>query len=1097
MESLFGLPMSTLMLILLLLFGAVLLVVAVIAIRNSVVFKMGVRNIPRRPAQSMLIVAGLTLSTIIITAALGTGDTLTHSIRAQAIERLGYIDQQVLGPPLGPQGAAIMTQAEYDTLRDQISTLADVDGVAPLFTRTLAVTAPDSGQGEPASGLLATNADFEASFGGWTTADGTAGTLAALAEDEVYLNRRGATALNVEADDQINLYFGEKPTTLRVRAIIENDGLYFASGPVIVMPLERARALAAAPDEVSALLITNTGGIYEGARLSDEVTRRVRLLVTRPEVAERIREILVTPAATDALSTRRAELEATRPLPARQLEQITALQQELEAPAMTENLRSLLADNEVAGQLVSLELAAEDRAALSNDLVALSTYRVEDVKARALATAEEAGNVFFSIFLVFGTFSVLAGLLLIFLIFVMLAAERKSEMGMARAVGLHRRHLIQSFLTEGTIYDVLAAAIGTGLGVLVSWIMVRVLAGIFNSFTGSDFGLTLRFQMTPYSIVIAFCLGMLLTFLTVTFSSWRVSRLNIVAAIRDLPEDEHESGRVARLLRLVRALLLIVVGGATMSGGYSTEQAALVFSGLSLMIIGAGLLLAWILHRTPINRRVSDRLAFTLIGGALVALWMAPSFWQELFDIRSFEIGNSFFILAGIFAVMGGVWLIIYNGDLLLRALSLVFGRFGNLAPVLKTATAYPLVSKFRTGMTIAMFGLIIFVLVILTTVVTANDAVFGNREGITGGYDIAATINGQNRIGDLGAAIEAQPELNAADYEVISPAAQLPLEVRQIGASNQAWTGYFGASVAPSYFDNVEGSFTLKHVAGYPDDASVWRALRERDDVVLLQRNNVRSQQAAGGGPPVGFEVEGAYIEDEILPAFELELRLPGSDRVRTVEVVGVLEGFITLPLQGLITNEATAEAMLGAPLPPSVYLIKTREGSDVPLLAQELERAFLTDGMDAVALNELVDQIQAGSNSFNTLFKGFLALGLLVGIAALGVISSRAVVERRQQIGMLRAIGYQSRMVQLSFMIESSFITLLGIALGTGLGLLLSANLIADFAQEVPNLTFQPPWGQLAIIAGGSYLASLVATYLPAHQAARIYPAEALRYE
>ena len=50
-----------------------------------------------------------------------------------------------------------------------------------------------------------------------------------------------------------------------------------------------------------------------------------------------------------------------------------------------------------------------------------------------------------------------AGVMLIFLIFVMLAAERRAEMGMARAVGTKRRHLIQQFLFEGYVYDLGAA----------------------------------------------------------------------------------------------------------------------------------------------------------------------------------------------------------------------------------------------------------------------------------------------------------------------------------------------------------------------------------------------------------------------------------------------------------------------------------------------------------------------------------------------------------------------------------------------------------------------------------------------------------------
>ena len=64
--------------------GLVIIVLALLAyllflsLRKPVLAKLGVRNIPRRPAQSILIVLGLTLSTIIIVSSLSTGGTLSY-----------------------------------------------------------------------------------------------------------------------------------------------------------------------------------------------------------------------------------------------------------------------------------------------------------------------------------------------------------------------------------------------------------------------------------------------------------------------------------------------------------------------------------------------------------------------------------------------------------------------------------------------------------------------------------------------------------------------------------------------------------------------------------------------------------------------------------------------------------------------------------------------------------------------------------------------------------------------------------------------------------------------------------------------------------
>jgi putative ABC transport system permease protein len=148
---------------------------------------------------------------------------------------------------------------------------------------------------------------------------------------------------------------------------------------------------------------------------------------------------------------------------------------------------------------------------------------------------------------------------------------------------------------------------------------------------------------------------------------------------------------------------------------------------------------------------------------------------------------------------------------------------------------------------------------------------------------------------------------------------------------------------------------------------------------------------------------------------------------------------------------------------------------------------------------LKDVLHDLVAANVTMNLIVIGLMGLGLIVGVAALGVITARAVVERRQQIGVLRAIGFRKRMVQLAFLLESSFVALTSIVVGTALGLVVAHNVISD-SQSTPswsNLTFDVPWANLAIIFGAVYLVALATTWLPALRASRIYPAEALRYQ
>ncbi len=94
---------------------------------------------------------------------------------------------------------------------------------------------------------------------------------------------------------------------------------------------------------------------------------------------------------------------------------------------------------------------------------------INSLKQDWLDDANMIASVFTGLFLVVGLFSISAGILLILLIFTMLAAERRSEMGMARAVGAQRSSLVQQFMSEGALYALLAGLVGSALGVGVAY----------------------------------------------------------------------------------------------------------------------------------------------------------------------------------------------------------------------------------------------------------------------------------------------------------------------------------------------------------------------------------------------------------------------------------------------------------------------------------------------------------------------------------------------------------------------------------------------------------------------------------------------------
>jgi putative ABC transport system permease protein len=468
---------------------------------------------------------------------------------------------------------------------------------------------------------------------------------------------------------------------------------------------------------------------------------------------------------------------------------------------------------------------------------------------------------------------------------------------------------------------------------------------------------------------------------------------------------------------------------------------------------------------------------------------------EKLFPVtEEFQAGIELFFLSGIMLVTATVWLVVYNADLLSRAIVLLLGRVRGLPPILKTAISYPMEHRFRTGMTLAMFSLVVFTLIVMAFILHASAGLFSDPDKLTGGFHIQADVSYSNPIWDIEEAIARTDGLSPGDFEAVASFTGLPVKIKQAD-TGQDWADFYVSGVNAGYTDNISYDIALK-AEGYDSPADVWSALQSEPGTAVVSAYLVPARENYSFGAPQTFTLEGFYFEDNALPDVFLEVENTITGTVDRLKVIGVVE-LGAFYGRAITTSQATLAGMVGQPLPPTAFWFDVKDGVDVDDKAKTLEARFLENGLQAEVLAEEIERNSRTQLMVNSLLQGFMGLGLVVGIAALGVIAARSVVERRHEIGMIRAIGFQRFMVQSSFLIESSFVALLGIAIGVALGMGISVQVIGGMKESFPGIEYNVPVSNVLTVVFIAYVASLVTTFIPSVQASRVYPAEALRYE
>ncbi|MGV3743565.1 MAG: lipoprotein-releasing ABC transporter permease subunit [Burkholderiaceae bacterium] len=194
-----------------------------------------------------------------------------------------------------------------------------------------------------------------------------------------------------------------------------------------------------------------------------------------------------------------------------------------------------------------------------------------------------------------------------------------------------------------------------------------------------------------------------------------------------------------------------------------------------------------------------------------------------------------------------------------------------------------------------------------------------------------------------------------------------------------------------------------------------------------------------------------------------------------------------------------------------PSGLRLKVRDMQQAPQVALDLSRSLSGDLLIRDWSRQNRTWFAAVQSQKNIMF---LILALIIAVAAFNLVSTlvMTVTDKQSDIAILRTLGASPGAISRIFMIQGALIGFLGTAAGVALGVLLAENIgaIAASVESLFGLKFlssdvylintlpsELRWRDVYLIGAMAFALSLAATLYPSWWAARVKPAEALRYE
>ena len=623
-----------------------------------------------------------------------------------------------------------------------------------------------------------------------------------------------------------------------------------------------------------------------------------------------------------------------------------------------------------------------------------------------------------------------------------LLRRRFLEIAMLKTQGYRQRDLLLMFGIEALLLGLLGGALGALLGIGLSFVVQALVERAFL--------LTLPTIIDPLTVLSGIGIGVATTLIFGLLPIIQTSSVRPLAVLRDM--DTGGGVRTGAIRAIGLALLLSALFfllALSILGNLLIALAVVLGAGVALGLLTALFaLVAWIISRWPVPnlKRIGSLLAptpFLLLG--LLLLRLAPGFGVLLLALVA--IGAIVAILPG--AARAEIQLAMRN-----------IGR-----------------SRIRSA----------------TTLVALFVGVFAIGLGLALGQNFKDFLASQN------AAVNRD---NAYILASSQDAPRVAAQLRQIPNVANEQVSY----AAPA---------RLVAINGHPAPTSAAEGQNEGD---LTNLSGVNGFDLAQGSLPPAVLARGARDAhtgrllttsdagtlNAVFPLSESQaptnLRL-GDDvtlsslsgkSTQTLHVVGFYTGLGTFADLSAILADQQATRMLADGQPYTIYAIR------LPLTSQDQALAAIKKAVpNAITLGDVatLSQIDTILNNIIQVIEAVASLAMFAGLVLIANTVALAMLERRRELGILKAIGHTSRGILGMALAEQG---LLGV-IGAASALLLVSLTAAIFTQ----LTFQSAAGshtsitQTLVLAGAATALCMVVAGAVAWRSTRVRPIEVLRYE